>query len=53
MVEGTDTNHLLKDLTEEFIKNLGLKVVTLHVSDYDRIDERHWIPGKGVNDWNL
>jgi sugar phosphate isomerase/epimerase len=27
------------------------RVRTLHVSDYDFIDERHRIPGDGINDW--
>ena len=34
-----------------FIKNVGRKIVTLHVSDYDFIDERHLLPLKGKNDW--
>ncbi len=47
-----DTNHLLKETTEAFIRKLGPRIVTLHVSDYDRVDERHWKPGLGVNNWN-
>jgi len=47
-----DTNHLLTDSAERFIAGIGSRIVTLHVSDYDRIDERHWLPGRGVNDWN-
>lgn len=47
-----DTNHLLIDKTEDFISAVGSRVVSLHVSDYDRIDERHWIPERGVNDWS-
>ena len=27
------------------------KIVTLHVSDYDFINERHWLPGEGKIDW--
>lgn len=46
-----DTNHLLQDKTEDFIHALGHKVVTLHISDYDGVDERHWLPGTGVNNW--
>lgn len=48
-----DTNHLLTDSAERFIAGLGSRIVTLHVSDYDRVDEKHWLPGRGVNDWNL
>lgn len=47
-----DTNHLLKEQNEDFVKALGDKIVSLHVSDYDRINERHWLPGEGVTDWH-
>jgi len=46
-----DTNHLLLDDHISFIKKLGSKIITLHVSDYDFINERHWLPGKGKIDW--
>lgn len=47
-----DTNHLLFDKTEDFISAFGSRIVTTHISDYDRVNERHWFPGKGINDWN-
>ena len=46
-----DTNHLLGENIEEFIKNVGDKIITTHVSDYDFIDERHWLPLEGKVDW--
>jgi len=46
-----DTNHLLQERAEGFIAALGSRIVTLHVSDYDGVDERHWLPGRGVNNW--
>lgn len=46
-----DTNHLLMDKTEDFIRDLGHRIVTVHLSDYDFVNERHWLPGKGLNDW--
>lgn len=46
-----DTNHLLGQDPIEFIKAVGDKIVTLHVSDYDFVDERHWLPGEGEMDW--
>lgn len=46
-----DTNHLLKQSIKEFILDVGDQIVTTHFSDYDRIDERHWLPGEGVIDW--
>ena len=46
-----DTNHLLAEPTVDFIRAVGHKIVTTHVSDYDRLDEKHWLPGEGVTDW--
>lgn len=46
-----DINHLLYEDNVDFIKELGDKIVTLHVSDYDMVNERHWLPGEGKNDW--
>lgn len=46
-----DTNHLLRDTNEAFVKALGDRIVTIHVSDYDRVDERHFMPYEGINNW--
>lgn len=46
-----DTNHLLEGDPIEFIEKIGNKLLTIHASDYDFIDERHWMPGEGKNDW--
>lgn len=46
-----DTNHLLMQDNVEFIRDIGSKIITLHVSDYDFIDERHQMPLEGKNDW--
>lgn len=46
-----DTNHLLKENNVDFIRRVGSKIVTLHVSDYDVLDEKHWLPGEGRTDW--
>lgn len=46
-----DTNHLLKEASNHFINAVGNKIITLHVSDYDFIDERHFFPGDGQIDW--
>ena len=47
-----DTNHFLQEKTEEGVLALGDNVKTLHVSDHDYKNERHWMPGKGSIDWN-
>ena len=46
-----DTNHILGGSPEEHIKALGDKLINIHVSDYDFIKERHWLPGEGKMDW--
>lgn len=46
-----DTNHLLEESIPDFIKAVGDKIITIHVSDYDRLNERHWLPGEGCIDW--
>ena len=46
-----DANHLLKEDNVDFIRKVGSKIVTTHISDYDFINERHWLPGEGKNDW--
>ncbi len=47
-----DTNHLTIEDSVEFAKKAGQHIITTHISDYDKIDERHWLPGKGSNDWH-
>lgn len=52
-----DTNHLTMQTNEDFLDdliyhNMHGRIRTLHVSDYDFIDERHRIPGDGINDWD-
>lgn len=46
-----DTNHLLGEDILSFVKRMGERIVTLHVSDYDYVDERHWLPGEGNIPW--
>ena len=46
-----DTNHLLKENNIDFIKKVGDKIITLHVSDFDFENERHWLCGEGNIDW--
>lgn len=47
-----DTNHLLGGRDPiQFIHEIGDKIVSLHVSDYDGVDEKHWLPGEGILDW--
>ena len=46
-----DVNHLLAEDQIYFLEAVADKLVTVHLSDYDRINERHWLPGEGIIDW--
>ena len=46
-----DTNHLLIEKNTDFVKAVGDRIITLHVSDYDFLNERHWLPYEGKQDW--
>ena len=46
-----DMNHNLSEDNEDYIRAVADRIITLHVSDYDFVDERHWLPGKGKVDW--
>jgi sugar phosphate isomerase/epimerase len=48
-----DVNHLMGQYQEipAMARTLKEKLFTLHISDYDGVDERHWLPGQGVIDW--
>lgn len=48
-----DSNHLLNETHSSFFRNVGDRIGTIHASDYDMNDERHWLPGKGIIDWPL
>ncbi|MEN6301535.1 MAG: sugar phosphate isomerase/epimerase family protein [Armatimonadia bacterium] len=47
-----DVNHItLYEGAREALNALGDRIETLHISDHDGVDERHWIPGRGIVDW--
>ena len=66
LVKGTgagvifDTNHNLIEDNVDYINNVadaGLELLSIHISDYCRdengvLDERHTLPGTGINKWN-
>ena len=61
LLEGTgagiifDANHSLLEENVGFLSSLvdsGLKIHSLHISDYDFVDERHRLPGDGLNNWH-
>ena len=46
-----DMNHSLRQPNPDFIRALGSRIITVHASDYDMVDERHLLPFLGRNDW--
>ena len=48
-----DTNHMMADFVAlpDAVRTLGPRLIALHCSDYDGIDEKHWPPLRGVIDW--
>lgn len=46
-----DVNHLFLESHKDFVDAVGDKIVTVHISDYDFEDEKHWLPGMGKIDW--
>lgn len=54
-----DTNHSLTEDNVDYVNALtkaGVKILSVHISDYYRdangvLDERHVLPGEGINDW--
>lgn len=50
-----DVNHLLLqfgDTHSEFVSELGREIETVHLSDYDFIDEKHYFCGNGDINWD-
>lgn len=46
-----DVNHLIGCSHKEFVDTFADRIVTVHISDYDFIGEKHWLPGEGKIDW--
>ncbi|GIP33477.1 endonuclease [Paenibacillus sp. J2TS4] len=47
-----DVNHLLQEAPEQYIRKIGSRILTVHMSDNDGLDEKHGYPGEGVIRWN-
>lgn len=47
-----DTNHYLTGTPVHFAQTAGHRIDTLHISDYDGVNESHWIPGDGIIPWS-
>lgn len=46
-----DNNHITTEAPDVLIRALGERIETLHISDFDFVDERHWLPGEGDVNW--
>ena len=47
-----DVNHIFRDDLLELVRKFGKRIVTTHISDYNFIDEQHWMPGVGKINWD-
>ena len=49
-----DVNHVMSRASKlpAIIERLAPRLLSAHISDYDGIDECHWLPGFGVIDWH-
>ena len=49
-----DVNHTMDRYAElpDMINVLAERINTFHISDYDGVDETHWIPGQGIINWS-
>ena len=48
-----DVNHIMDRYRElpDMIDLLAPRINSFHISDYDGVDETHWLPGQGIHDW--
>lgn len=46
-----DTNHYVQGTTAHFMNLAGKRIRTLHCSDFDLVNECHWLPTQGQIDW--
>ncbi len=48
-----DVNHLGERYPElpDMVRSIGSRLIEVHISDYDGVEEKHWKPGKGILDW--
>ena len=47
-----DTNHLVPEKPDEFIRAVGNKITTVHIADFDGVEQKHWMPGRGAIEWS-
>lgn len=48
-----DTNHYTRGTVAHFINVTADRIRTVHISDYDFVYERHWLPYEGSIDWGV
>ena len=46
-----DVNHAHKESAPEMLRKVKNHLITLHISDDDGLDEKHWYPGAGIRNW--
>ncbi|MBI3985871.1 MAG: TIM barrel protein [Lentisphaerae bacterium] len=61
LIDGFDPNHVgvcldanhanLRESLPDVVRALAGRLFTVHISDNDGVDEKHWLPGRGVIRW--
>jgi sugar phosphate isomerase/epimerase len=47
-----DVNHVFPpDLLIPTVHALGRRILGLHIADYDGLEDKHWLPTRGIIDW--
>ena len=44
-------SHYTKGTTEHFVETIGERIGTIHASDFDFVNECHWLPTQGDIKW--
>lgn len=47
-----DTNHTIHQVPESYILDIGSRIKNVHISDRDEGRECHYVPGKGILNWD-
>ena len=46
-----DVNHSHQGKISDMLQGVADQLITVHISDDDGVDEKHWYPGEGVLSW--
>ena len=46
-----DITHLVPEKPVDFVRTAGKKIATVHIADFDGVEQKHWMPGRGTIEW--